>query len=109
MAVTERSREEIEQVGRDVMCTLLDPSDDTDAVRLSILKNNDAWTQMDNIGNIAAFNNIPYLSHLSTTELAAVSGDWISIVWWAKALSKIAPALSATIAALGNAPADNPT
>ena len=29
---TQRSREEIEQVGRDVMCTLLDPSDDTDAV-----------------------------------------------------------------------------
>jgi len=106
---TQRSNEEIEQVGREVMCTLLDPSDDTDAVRLSILKNNDAWMQMNNIGNTAAFNNIPYLSHLSTTELAAVSADWISIVWWAKALSKIAPALSVAIIALGNAPEDNPT
>ena len=93
---TQRSRVELEQVGRNVMCTLLDPSDETDAVRLSILKNNDAWTQMDSIGNTAVFNKIPYLSHLSTTELSAVSTDWISIVWWAKALSKIAPALSAS-------------
>ena len=91
------------------MCALLDPSDDTDAVRLSILKNDNAWTQMDSIGNTAVFNNIPYLNHLNTTELSAVSTDWISIVWWAKALSKIAPALSAAIVALDKAPADNPT
>jgi hypothetical protein len=106
---TQRSRVELEQVGRNVMCTLLDPSDETDAVRLSILENNDAWTQMDSIGNTAVFNNIPYLNHLSTTELSAVSADWISIVWWADALSKIAPALSATIVALSKAPADHPT
>jgi hypothetical protein len=106
---TQRSRVELEQVGRGVMCTLLDPSGDTDAVRLSILKNDNAWTQMDSIGDTAVFNNIPYLNHLSTTELSAVSADWISIVWWAAALSKIALALSAAIAALDKAPADNPT
>lgn len=106
---TQRSNEDLEQVGRDVMCILLDPSNDTDAVRLGILQNNDAWTQMDRIGNTAVFNTIPYLSHLNTTELAAVSADWISIVWWAEALSKIAPALSAAIVALRNAPADSPT
>jgi hypothetical protein len=106
---TQRSRVELEQVGRNVMCTLLDPSDDTDAVRRSILKNDNAWTQMDSIGNPAVFNTIPYLSHLSVTELGAVSADWISIVWWADALSKIAPALSSAIVALGKAPADNPT
>jgi len=106
---TQRSRVELEQVGRGVMCALLDPSDETDAVRLSILKNNEAWTQMDSIGNTAVFNNIPYLNHLSTTELSAVSADWISIVWWADALSKIAPVLSAAIVALGKAPSDNPT
>jgi hypothetical protein len=106
---TQRSRKELEQVGRNVMCTLLDPSDDTDAVRLSTLKNDNAWTQMDNIGNTAVFNNIPYLNHLSTTELSAVSADWISIVWWADALSKITPALSLATVALSKAPADNPT
>ena len=30
---TQRSRMELEQVGRNVMCALLDPSDETDAVR----------------------------------------------------------------------------
>jgi hypothetical protein len=105
---TQRSRLELEQVGRTVMCALLDPSDDTDAARLSILKNDNAWTQMDGIGNTALFHNIPYLSHLSATELSAVSADWISIVWWAEALSRIAPALSAAIAALAKAPGDNP-
>jgi hypothetical protein len=106
---TQRSRMELEQVGRNVMCASLDPSDETDEVRLSILRNNDAWTQMDSIGSTAAFNNIPYLSHLSTTELSAVTSDWISIVWWADALSKIAPALSAAAVALAKAPAGNPT
>jgi hypothetical protein len=106
---TQRSRAELEQVGRNVMCTLLDPLDDTDAVRLSILQNDNAWTQMDSIGNTAAFSNILYLSHLSGTELSAVSTDWISIVWWAEALSKIAPALSSAIVALSKASAENPT
>jgi hypothetical protein len=106
---TQRSRVELEQVGRTVMCTLLDPSDETDAARLSILKNDNAWTQMDTIGNPTAFSNILYLSHLSATELSAVSSDWISIVWWAEALSKIAPALSSAIVALSKASAENPT
>jgi hypothetical protein len=106
---TQRSKVELEQVGRNVMCTLLDPSDDIDAVRLSILKNDNAWTQMDSIGNPAAFSNILYLSHLSATALSAVSSDWISIVWWAEALSKIAPALSSAIVALRKASAENPT
>ena len=64
---------------------------------------------MDSIGNTAAFGNILYLSHLSATELSAVSSDWISIVWWAEALSKIAPALSSAIVALSKAPAENPS
>ncbi|MHB1865662.1 MAG: hypothetical protein ACYCO5_00525 [Acidobacteriaceae bacterium] len=106
---TERSRSELEQVGREVMCMLLDPSDDTDAVRLSILQNDATWAQMDEIGNTAVFSTIPYLSHLGVTELGAVSADWVSIVWWAEALSKIAPSLTAAIGALAAASADDPT
>jgi hypothetical protein len=106
---TQRSRPELEQAGRNVMCALLDPSDDTDAVRLSVLKNDNAWAQMDDLGNTASFHNIPYLSHLGAPHLSAVSTDWISVVWWAEALSKIAPALSAAIVALHKAPSDNPT
>ncbi len=106
---TQRSRDELEQAGRNAMCMLLDPSDDTDTVRLSVLRNNDAWSQMDNIGNTAAFHDIPTLSRLGPTQLAAVRADWISIAWWAEALSKIAPALSAATAALNKVSAADPT
>lgn len=105
----ERTTPELERAGRDVMCTLLDSSDDTDAVRISILKNDAAWEQMDSVGNTAAFGTIPYLSHLGVTQLGAVSADWVSIVWWANALSKIAPALSAASVALESAPPGDPT
>jgi hypothetical protein len=106
---TQRSSAELEGAGRDVMCTLLDPSNPTDEVRLSILKNDSAWGQMDESGNIATFHDIPELSGLGTTQLGAVEADWVSIVWWAQALAKIAPALSATIRALAQAPAANPS
>jgi hypothetical protein len=106
---TMRSQQEIEQEGRDVMCLFLDPSDDTDGVRLSILRNDAAWNQMDEIGDTAVFQTIPYLSHLGPSQLGAVTADWVSIVWWAEALSKVAPALRSTMAALSNAPAPNPT
>jgi hypothetical protein len=105
----QRSSTELEQAGRDVMCMLLNPADPTDAVRLKVLQNDDAWAQMDEIGNTAAFSGIPDLASLSPTQLGAVIADWISIVWWAQALAKIAPALSATMLALSQAPAGNPS
>ena len=49
---------------------------------------------MDEIGNVAVFSAIPFLSHLGSTQLGAVIADWVSIAWWAEAISKIAPALS---------------
>ncbi len=106
---TQRSNAELEQAGRDVMCLLLNPADPTDAVRLSVLRNNSAWAQMDEIGNTAAFGGIPELSGLGPTQFGAVTADWISIVWWAQALAKIAPALSATTLALSQAPPGNPS
>ncbi len=106
---TQRSKTELEQAGRQVMCSLLDPSNSTDAVRLSILRNDSAWSQMDQSGNVATFHDIPELSGLGTAQLGAVETDWVSIVWWAQALAKIAPALSATIRALNQAPPGNPS
>lgn len=106
---TQRSNTELEQTGRDVMCRLLNPADPTDAVRLSALQNDSAWAQMDEIGNTAVFSGIPDLGGLGATQLGAVSADWISIVWWAQAMGKIAPALSATTLALSQAPPGNPS
>lgn len=106
---TQRSSQEIEQAGRQAMCLLLDASDATDAVRLSVLRNEAAWQQMDETGNTAAFGTLPTLSHLGATQLATVCADWVSIVWWAEALAKIAPALSRATTALEAAPASDPT
>ena len=103
---TARTRDELERVGRSTMSLLLDPTDETDSIRLSILGNDAAWAQMDEIGAVAAFNTIPFLSHFGPTQLAAVSADWVSIAWWADAISKIAPALSAASSASQSAPSD---
>ena len=104
-----RSHAELELAGRTAMCALLDPSDATNAVRLRVLGNSDAWSQMDDIGNVSAFHTIPALSQLSVTQLGVVGADWVTIAWWADAMSKIAPALTAAMNALNAAPVSNPT
>jgi hypothetical protein len=103
-----RTQEELEKTGRDSMCAFLDSADPTDAIRINILKNSDAWAAMDEIGNTNAFSSIVYLQHLGPTQLAAVAADWISICWCAEAISKVAPALVATMAALQAAPSADP-
>ncbi len=103
-----RSQDELERMGRETMCTLLDSTDPTDAARIEILNNDSAWADMDEIGNITSFNTIDSLSHLGQTQLSAVEADWISIRWWANAVSKVAPALNDTLTSLQSAPAGNP-
>jgi hypothetical protein len=106
---TPRSHAELEQAGRTAMCALLDPSDPTNAVRLSVLRSSGTWSEMDDIGSIAAFHTIPALSQLNATQLGVVGADWVTIAWWADAMSKIAPALTAAMIALNAASAGNPT
>jgi hypothetical protein len=108
VALKARTQDELEQMGRDTMCAFLDPSDPTDVVRMDILKNSEAWAAMDELGNTTGFGNIVYLHHLGPTQLAGVASDWVSIRWWADAITKVAPALRDTIAALKTAPAGNP-
>jgi hypothetical protein len=64
---------------------------------------------MDDIGSVAAFNTIPALSQLSVTQLGVVGADWVTIAWWADAMSKIASALTTALNALNAAPVNNPT
>lgn len=97
---TLRSQTEIENVGRLVMASLLDPNDGPDAVRLQVLNSDALWQQMDDNGDPAAFHTIGGLSQLPQPQLGAVIADWVTIRWWAKALAKVAPALSAALNAL---------
>jgi hypothetical protein len=103
-----RTQDEVDLIGRTAMCHLLDPSDDTDAVRINVLQNDAAWAAMREDGDTANFHYILYLSHLSVTELGAVSADYLSIAWWTDALLKVAPLLTATLAAADAAPVGNP-
>ena len=107
-----RSKQEIEIEGRRVMAALIVPpgGDDgaTDSIRLDVLRNDAVWAKMDEIGDVAAFNTIGGLSHLGTTQLAAVSGDWVSIAWWSDALSRVAPAIKDTINALAHVSTNDP-
>lgn len=108
-ALKPRSQDELEQIGRNVMIAFLDPSDPVDAVRISVLKNDAAWADMDEAGDTATFPQIIFLQHLNQAQLGAVEADWVSIRWWADALVKVAPALSDTLAALAKAPPADPT
>jgi hypothetical protein len=99
-----RTQEEVDLIGRTAMCQLLDPGDATDAVRIGVLQKDAAWDAMRADGNPANFHYILYLSHLNPTELRAVAADYLSIAWWTDALLKVAPLLSATLAALDAAP-----
>lgn len=103
------TRAELESDGRSTMRAFLSPTDDTDEIRLSVLGNDAAWAAMDDNGNVQAFHSIPYLSHLGPTQLSAVGGDWTSIVWWAKTVTKVAPALDAVLKALEGLSGDDPS
>lgn len=105
---TSRSKAELEGIGREIMSIFLDPSDDTDEVRIALLGNDSAWAAMDDLGNVAAFSTIPFLSHLGTTQLGAVSADWVSIAWWSDAISLVGPALSDALGAAENSSSADP-
>ncbi len=113
LSMEPRSKEEIEIEGRRVMAALIVPpggdDDNTDSTRLDVLRDDAVWARMDEIGNVATFNTISGLSHLGTTELAAVSADWVSIAWWSNALSRVAPAIKDTIHAISAVSANDPT
>jgi hypothetical protein len=94
-----RSEQQLQRIGRDVMCEFLNPADPNDAIRIGVLKNDSAWAQMLQVGPFN-FGQVPYLSHLGSAQLAVVAGDYTSIVWWTSAISKVAPALSDVLKAI---------
>ncbi len=64
---------------------------------------------MDEKGAVGAFNTIDNLKTLGPNELADVGVDWTDITWWADAMSKVAPKLSAVLSALKSTTAADPT
>jgi hypothetical protein len=109
---TARSHQEFEEIGRRVMAEFIDPNDQGDPTgraRLSVLQNDAIWAAMNDKGAVAGFNTIDGLQKLSANELSDVGADWTDITWWADAMTKVAPKLSAVLSALKSSTAKDPT
>ena len=104
-----RTREQLERVGREVLAALLDPSDAVDAARIRVLNDDTAWSAMDSNGNPSNFGTISSLRGLGANALADVGVDWTGIRWWADTVSKVAPAIVSSLAALEKRSANDPS
>jgi hypothetical protein len=102
---TPRSQDELEQIGRQIKVSLLDPADPGGPARIQALNSDAIWSAMDDIGNVAAFGtSIPELSSFGPTDIAAIGADWVDIRWWADAMVQVAPKLSAVLTAVEQSP-----
>ncbi len=108
-AQTARSHQELEKIGRQVLVALINPSEPTGSARIRVLQNDAVWTAMDETGAVTAFGTIAGLSKLSPNELSDVGVDWTDITWWADAMSKVAPKLSAVLSAMKSSTVKDPT
>ncbi len=105
-ARTPRTRDELESVGRNTMSDFLDPDDPTYKARKGVLESVQAYADMDNAASMSAIERLEWLQGFSPPEVHAVEGDWVSIRWWSGAVSKVAPALQATLAAIASVSGD---
>ena len=103
------SHPELAKIGRQVMVSLIDPTEPTGPARISVLQNDALWAAMDEKGNVNAFGSIAGLQDLSPNELSDVGVDWTDITWWADAMSKVAPKLSDVLLALKSSTAKDAT
>ena len=103
------THQEFENIGRQVLAALIDPAGPNGPARIRILRDDAAWAAMDEKGAVGAFNTIDNLKTLGPNELADVGVDWTDITWWADAMSKVAPKLSAVLSALKSTTAADPT
>jgi hypothetical protein len=109
VALTPRTQDQLELIGRDTMRAFLDPADPANAARIRALSNSQTWTAMNETGNTAAFGQIPTLQGLNQVQLATIATDWVSIRWWADAFVKVAPLLSDILATVKTLPPGDPS
>ncbi len=109
VARTPRSRDELERIGRQVKVALLDPTDPATPARTRALNTDAIWKAMDDNGDVAAFETLPGLSGLRTTDLGAIGADWTDIAWWTEAMLKVAPKLTDLLKAVDQSSQADPT
>jgi hypothetical protein len=64
---------------------------------------------MDSNGNPSNFGTISSLRGLGANALADVGVDWTGIRWWSDTVSKVAPAIVSSLAALEKRSANDPS
>lgn len=106
--LTSHSSESLDQIGRDARVALLDPAATNSAERRLALNDDRIWSAMSSMGNTATFHQIPELSRLNPTAIAAISADFIDIRWWSNALAGVTPKLTAVLKAIDQAQSPNP-
>jgi hypothetical protein len=104
-----RTKDDLEQTGRETMIGMLNPEDPTDRERIAVLQNSDTWAAMDAIGNTNAFGTIDGLRNLEPARLAAITTDWVSIRWWADTVDRVGPVLGDTLKVLQNVSGRDPS
>jgi hypothetical protein len=100
-----RSRPQIEKTGRDAMIALIDAGDQSAAQRLTALRSDTIWNEMDSKGAAGTFNQIPELSRFSQIDLGNIAADWTAIRWWADSMLQVAPKLADLLTQLASIPA----
>ncbi len=95
VARSPRTLEQVKQLGRTVLSSLLDRTNPADDKRWRILNNANAWAQMDN-------QQFPHDSPASYS-------DWYDITFWAEAVSKVAPLLKDALQAVDQMTAPDPS
>jgi hypothetical protein len=92
---TAYSMSQLERAGRNAKIALLGDA----GPRRSALQNDAIWDAMTRNGNISAFKTLPELINFSDVDLGAIGADWYDVIWWAKAMLAVAPALSQVLQA----------
>lgn len=102
-------RSVLEATGRRTKAALIHPDEPAGQARLTALKSDAIWSEMDKTGNTAVFGTIAGLSGYQQTEIQAIAADWIDITWWADAMVKVAPKLIDVLAAVQTSKSPDPS
>lgn len=99
-----RTAEAYETIARQAFLALL-PSDNAQAFRRAALASDETWPQLRRLGDELR-RALPSQVRNDNRKLALVTGDVLTIAWWASAMSRAASELSEMRAFIGSRDAD---
>jgi Clostripain family len=98
--------ERYERIARQAFLALIPSDDPSRSYRRFALESDATWAQIRELGSAAIDRALPSHIRDNALRLAVVRGDVLTIVWWAKAMSKAATELAAMRTFLGHRKAE---